>query len=107
MKPPVTSDLANDNGKLEDHLAAATVALRKLLQVWKRLLNCLPPSSPRQSQPSRQFKTDPLPRSASTATSGTSLTNPPRGETGSGSSGTSRCRFLEEDRLHESCASRL
>ena len=32
MKPPVTSDLANDNGKPEDHLAAAIVALHKAME---------------------------------------------------------------------------
>jgi hypothetical protein len=32
MRPPVTPDLANDNGKPEDHLAAATVALHKAVE---------------------------------------------------------------------------
>ncbi|ANN62007.1 hypothetical protein A9174_34385 (plasmid) [Mesorhizobium loti NZP2037] len=32
MKPPVPADIANDNGKLEDHLAAATMALHKVME---------------------------------------------------------------------------
>ena len=32
MKPPVPADIANDNGKPEDHLAAATAALHKAMQ---------------------------------------------------------------------------
>jgi hypothetical protein len=32
MKPPVPDDLANDNGKPEDHLAAATAALHKVIE---------------------------------------------------------------------------
>jgi hypothetical protein len=32
MKPPVRADLANDNGKPKDQLAAATAALHKAMQ---------------------------------------------------------------------------
>jgi hypothetical protein len=32
MKPPVPADLANDNGKPEDHLAVATMALHKAVE---------------------------------------------------------------------------
>jgi hypothetical protein len=32
MKPSVTSDLANDNGKPEDHLAVVTVALHRAME---------------------------------------------------------------------------
>jgi len=32
MKPPVPADLANDNGKAEDHLAGAVVALHKAME---------------------------------------------------------------------------
>jgi hypothetical protein len=32
MKPPVPADPVNDNGKPEDHLAAATAALHKVME---------------------------------------------------------------------------
>lgn len=32
MKPPVPDDLANDNGKPQDHLAAVTAALHKAIE---------------------------------------------------------------------------
>ena len=32
MKPPVPADLANDNGKREDHLAVVVVALHKAVK---------------------------------------------------------------------------
>ncbi|WP_210267852.1 hypothetical protein [Mesorhizobium sp. NZP2077] len=32
MKTPVALDIANDNGKPEDHLAAITVALRRAME---------------------------------------------------------------------------
>jgi hypothetical protein len=32
MKTPVPADLANDNGKPEDHIVAATMALREAIK---------------------------------------------------------------------------
>lgn len=41
MKLPVPADLANDNGKPEDHLAVVVVALHDAVKGLTRPLSCL------------------------------------------------------------------
>lgn len=57
MKPPVTPDLANDNGKPEDHLAVATVALHTAVKglgaPTKLLVDALADKPPVDGAPQR------------------------------------------------------
>jgi hypothetical protein len=51
MKPPVTTDLANDNGTPEQRLAAATMALHEALSGLNAPVELLAQAAGRKAQP--------------------------------------------------------